>query len=106
MDNWLTDITTWLLSLVSGIFTALLNFVHDMALWAFDAILQAFASVITAIPVPSFLSTGVNLSSYFSGFGPYPLYLLSRLNIAACVSVLMAGIAFRLLRKIFTLGHW
>lgn len=106
MDNWLTDITTWLLSLVSGIFAALLEFVHDAALWVFDAILQAFAGILAAIPVPSFMSAGINLSSYFSGFGPYPLYLLSRLHIAECVTVLMAGISFRLLRKIFTFGRW
>lgn len=106
MDNWLTDITNWLLSLVVSIFSALIDFIHDAALWVFDGILQAFAGVLAAIPVPSFLSDGINLSSYFAGFGPYPLYLLSRLGIANCVAVLMAGISFRLLRKLFTLGQW
>lgn len=106
MDNWLTALTTWLIGLVKSIFSFIVTLLHDVLLWFFDGILVALAALITAIPVPSFLQTGINLGSLFASFPPFPLYLLQQLNIAGCLGVISAGIVFRLTRKAFTLGQW
>jgi len=106
MDNWFSNLTAWLVDFIKGIFLALLDFIHDAALWVFDGILQAVAGVIAAVPVPSFLSSGINVASNFAGFGSYPLFVLSQLNLSACFTVLAAGISFRLLRKAATLFQW
>lgn len=106
MSDWLAKITAWLVALVQGIFTQLVTWIHDAALWVFDGVLSALAAAVNAISVPSFLSGGVNVGSYLSGMPAFTLYLLQQLNIGACLSVLGAGIAFRLVRKAVTLGQW
>ncbi|HQR02507.1 MAG: hypothetical protein JSR19_01410 [Proteobacteria bacterium] len=105
-DNWLTALTTWLLGLVQSVFSSLLTFIHDAALWLFDGVLQAIAGLVAAIPVPSFLSSGLNLDGIFSGFPGYAFYLLNQLSIGTAFGIFTAGVMFRLTRKLFTLGQW
>ena len=106
MDNWLSDLTSWLVGLVKSFLDALLTFLHDVIWWAFDGVLHSLGIIISSIPVPSFLSSGLNLASIFSGFPPFALFLLSELNLVSCFAVLGAGISFRLVRKLSTLGQW
>lgn len=106
MDNWLSSLTAWILGLVKSVFTFLVTLFHDVSLWFFDGILVALAGLITAIPVPSFLQTGINVGSILSVLPPFSLYLLQQLNISGCIAVISAGIMFRLTRKAFTLGQW
>ncbi|MBS1188812.1 MAG: hypothetical protein H6R10_604 [Rhodocyclaceae bacterium] len=106
MDNWLGKITAWFAQLFHDAFTAAVDWLHDGALWVFDGLLSAVAAAVAAIPVPSFLSSGVVVANYFTGFPPFALYLLSQLNVSACFAVLGAGLAFRLGRKVLTLFQW
>lgn len=106
MDNWFSNITAWLLGLVQSIFAALLSFIHDAFVWLFDGILSAIAALIAAIPVPSFLASGVNVASYFTGFPAFTFYVLDQLQIGACLAVISSGVLFRLTRKAFTLFQW
>jgi len=106
MSDGLAKITAWLLDLAKAAFEAVVTLLHDVIVWAFDGILQALAAVIAAIPVPSFMSGGVSIGSQLSGFPAATLYVLGQLGIAQCFAVLAAGIAFRLTRKLFTLGQW
>ena len=106
MSDWLAKITAWFLELFTAVFTALVTFIHDAALWLFDLLLIAVAGIVAAIPVPTFLSVGIDLTSLFATFPPFALYLLHLLNIPQCIGVLTAGIAFRLVRKLVTLGQW
>lgn len=106
MDNWLSSLSAWFVDLVKSIFSALLTFVHDAVLWAFDGFLTALAALIAAIPAPSFLSGGLNVGSMLSGMPAFTLFVLNQLNIAACLAVISAGITFRLIRKFTTLFQW
>lgn len=106
MDNWFSNLTAWLLSLVQSVFGALLDWIHDAALWVFDGVLQALASAIAAIPAPSFMTSGLNLASLLSGFPPFTFYVLSHLQLGNAFAVVAAGVSFRLLRKFLTLFKW
>ncbi len=104
--DWIADFTAWLLGLVKAVFLALVTWVHDAALWAFDGILAGIAALITAIPAPAFLSNGANVGSMLSVMPSFTIYVIQQLNIGACLAVLSAGITFRLLRKAATAFQW
>lgn len=106
MNNWLKLFTDWYFGLYQKIFSALLSFIHDFALWLAYSITDAIATGIAAIPVPAFLAAGLDLSSLLSVFPPFALYVLAKMHIAQLIAVLSAGIGFRLIRKLFTLGQW
>lgn len=106
MSDWISTITNWFVGLVKAAFSALVKWIHDAALWVFDGLLSALASVAAAIPVPSFLNTGINIADAFAVFPPFSLYILGQLNLPAVMGVLSAGVVFRLARKASTLGQW
>ena len=105
MDNWLTDITNWLISLVIAFFTALLNFVHDAAVWVFDGVVSAVCALIAAIPAPSFLGS-YSFIGLLNQLPAYPLYVLGQLEIGTALGIVLSGVVFRLARKLATLGQW
>lgn len=106
MDNWLSNLSAWLVDLVKSVFLALVEFFHDAALWVFDGVLSALSGLIAAIPVPAFLAGGVNVGSMLSGMPPFTLFVLNQLNLGPCLAVIGAGVTFRLIRKFTTLFQW
>lgn len=106
MNNWLTLITNWFFGLFTKAFAALVDFIHDFALWVVFQISDAIATAITAIPMPAFMVQGLDISALYSGMPGMVLYIMSQMHIAAAIGIISAGIAFNLLRKIFTLGQW
>lgn len=98
-------ITGWIFELVINIFTVLWDFIVDVAIFIFDAILTALATVISAIPAPSFLAQN-SMTSLLGSMGPDVMYFISAFNLPACFAILGAGFMFRMTRKIFTLGQW
>lgn len=106
MQNWLNDITTWLLGLVVEVFKALVDFCHDVFIWCLDAVLTAIAGLVSSIPSPGFLSSGLNVGSLISGLPPFALYVVGQIRIGEAMAILAAGVSFYLARKLFTLGQW
>lgn len=106
MDGWLASITEWLVSLVRKAFEGLLDFVHDGCLWVFSGVLNAVVAVAGAIPVPDFLQQGLDLGALFGGLPPFAFYLFSKMQLGAGIAMILSGISFNLLRKLFTLGQW
>lgn len=100
----LAQITTWLFSLVVKVFSALWDFLSDIAISILDGVLKAFAALIAAIPVPDFLSSG--MQALFGGLGNDILYLLNAAGLTAALALLGAGYTFRLARKFLTLFQW
>lgn len=103
--EWLQAFTAWLYGLFKDVFTALWDFVKDAILWAFDGLLTGILAVVTAIPVPSFLS-GYSLATLFSVFPPEVLFFVGKLRMGESLALLGAGVSFRLLRKLTTVGQW
>lgn len=106
MKNWLSLITNWFFSLFQKAFSALTNFIHDFSLWVVFQVTDAIASAIVAIPMPQFLLNGLDITALYTGMPGMVLYVMSQMHISAAFSIISAGISFRLLRKLFTLGQW
>lgn len=100
----LKQFTDWLWSLVVSIFTAVWSFVQDAFINALDLLVSAFASLVAAIPVPSWLSGG--LGGPWAGMDSGVIYVLTQCGVPAALAIIGAGYAFRLARKFFTLFQW
>lgn len=106
MQNWLADITAWLLSLFVEIFKALVDFCHDVFIWCLDAFLTVIAGLVASIPAPAFLSSGLNVGGLLTGLPPFALYVVGQIRIGEAMAIIGAGVGFYLVRKLFTLGQW
>jgi hypothetical protein len=97
----------WFDALISWIkegFQSLVDLLLELPLLVLDGFLQAIASVVSSIPTPDFLATG--LDSLVGGLPESVLYLASQTSLAAAFAIIAGGVAFRLLRKLVTLGQW
>ena len=100
----LSEFTAWLLDLVKAAFTALWSFVVDAFIGLVELLVGAIVGLISLIPVPAFLSGG--LQSLFGQLDPGIVYLLSASGLPAALAILGTGYAFRLVRKVVTLFQW
>lgn len=98
------DLIDWLSQSLTNIYNSLVSYFSDLAILILDGILSAIATVIEGIPVPSFIQGGMN--TYIGGLDSSILYFLSRSGLVEAFAILGAGLAFRLSRKVFTLGQW
>lgn len=94
----------WLLALVKDIFKAAWDFLSDIFISILELFLQGFLTLITAIPVPSFVTSG--LGSALSGIPSDVWYFAGHFKFAQCFAILGAAFTFRLLRKVVTLFQW
>jgi len=95
----------WLWSAIKAVFAALWDFVTDLFVALVGALFDLFAWIIQHIPVPEFLASA-SLSGLFANVDPSILYFVHFFNLPACLGLIGAGVAFRLLRKALTLGQW
>jgi hypothetical protein len=106
MDDWLTSISQFFVDLLKSVFTSLVDFIHDAFFWVFDGVLSAIAALVASIPTPSFLSQSNGIGGLLSGLPPFCLYVISHIGLPPAFAIIASGVAFRLLRKLFTLGQW
>lgn len=102
--GWLDDITGWFRRQFEAIWDAILQLVGDAILLVVDTVLGLFAALVEAIPVPGFLQSG--LGGMFAQIDPGVLYFVGVLKVPEGLALIAAGVTFRLLRKLFTLGQW
>jgi hydrogenase-4 membrane subunit HyfE len=102
--GWLDEITAWFKRQFEALWNALIQFFQDAFAWVLEGVLELFATAIEAIPVPSFLENG--LGTLFANLDPSVLYFVGLFRIPEGLTILAAGVGFRLLRKLFTLGQW
>ena len=69
-----------------------------------DLILQAVAGIIAAIPVPSFISSG--LGPLLGSIPSDVWFFAGHFRLTECFAVLGLGATFRLTRKVATLFQW
>lgn len=100
----MTDFAKWVLDLVKALFLAVWNFVLDAFIAVVDLLLQAFATLIAAIPVPSFASTG--LGPLLASIPGDVWFFAGHFRLTECFAVLGLGATFRLTRKVATLFQW
>lgn len=94
-----------LVALLKRIWDDFVEFLGDFFIGTMKLFLTAVSAIVNAIPVPSFLANGT-LGDYLNGIDPAVLYFLSQSGMAAGMTLIGAGVTFRLTRKLFTLGQW
>lgn len=102
--GWLTQFVAWLFALVKGFVQAVVDILKDFVVWVFDQVFGAIAALLEAIPVPEFLSSG--LQPLFAPLGPELGWFISVFGIGEALLIVGSGVAFRLTRKLMTLGQW
>lgn len=100
----LTEFTEWLLGLVRAAFAAAWSFVVDLAVAIVELVVNAIVGLVSLIPVPEFMSSG--LRALFGQLDPGILYLLAASGVPAALGIIGAGYMFRLARKFATLFQW
>lgn len=101
----IAEITKWFVDLLIKVLKTVIDVFHDIFVAAVDALLSAVAGLLNSIPAPSFLSQ-YSLTSLLSGMPDSVLYFASHLRIAEAFAIVGVGFAFRMGRKLFTLGQW
>lgn len=100
----LAEFTAWLFDLVKAVFNAAWQFIVDLVATVLDAILGALAALLALIPLPSFLSDG--LQSLYGQLDPGIGYVLSQSGLPAALAIIGSAYVFRLARKFATLFQW
>ena len=103
--GWLTDLTTWIAQQLKALWDAFVEFCGDLLIKAGETVCDFFATAVEAIPVPDFL-TQYSLDGMLGQAGPVIAWLVGTFRIGECFAILAAGFAFRMLRKLLTLGQW
>ena len=102
--GWLTDVTAWLKRQIEELWKDFLEWTQDAFAWLLENVLDVFADIVLALPVPAFLQYG--LGGLFAGLDPSVLYFVGLFRIPEGLMMLAAGVGFNLVRKLFTLGQW
>lgn len=104
MMNWFKetwqDFVDWLLEIL----LIILTFFKDLALNVFELLLDGVVIMYNSIQPPTFLTNGLQV--LFNSIHPDILYFLSISGVDTGLAIYGAGVSFRLLRKLFTLGQW
>ena len=104
MFDWFNDTYNDFINWIKNFFTSITDFLLDLPIKILDLFLDAISSLINSIPVPDFLSNGLN--GLFTSIDPSVLYFLDKSSLPEAFLILSAGLTFRLTRKLFTLGQW
>lgn len=105
LSDYLDSVWQWFLTVFKAFWQAFTDFALDLPVKVLDLLLTGVAAVVNAIPVPSFVAGG-GLQHAYSALPGWMQYFLSVANMGAALSVIGAGVAFRLARKLITLGQW
>ena len=100
----MTKFAEWLLSLVKQLLKDVVDLLVDVFIKILDFVLTALLTIIQAIPVPQFMTDG--LQGILSSLPSEVWFFLSHMHIAQCFAVLTAAVTFRLARKVATLFQW
>lgn len=100
----LHEFTSWLLDVIGQWWADLWTFVGDAFVYLVGMLASALASLVALIPVPSFLSSG--LQSLYSQLDPGVAWVLAQVGLPAALAVIGTGYLFRLARKAATLFQW
>lgn len=103
--GWLSKLTWWFSYAIQTLFYALVAFLKDLVTYLLGVILSVVSSAISAIGVPSWISQ-YSLGGLLGNAGGAVMYFAALLMIPQGFTLLAAGYAFRLVRKVLTLFQW
>ncbi len=103
--GWLDRLTGWFRDALLALFQAFKNLLTDLILKTIQTVFEGMDAIIASIPAPDFLYN-YSMCGLLSGAGPTIGWVYQQLHISECMSILAAGILFRMVRKVFTLFQW
>lgn len=103
--GWLDDITDWLREQFEKLFGFLVDLAKDAILWFFEKALELSATIIEKIPVPEFLEN-LGIGSMLQQAGPVVAWAVTTFKLAEAFALIGGAYAFRLVRKVMTMGRW
>ncbi|NRQ42610.1 hypothetical protein HRH59_08480 [Rheinheimera sp. YQF-2] len=104
IKQWFKDLWNGFVEWLVEVVILILTFLKDIVLTLFELLLDGVAYMFELISPPEFLATG--LGSLFSALPDSLSYFLMQSGLAEGLSIYGAGVTFRLLRKLFTIGQW
>jgi hypothetical protein len=104
IKQWFKDLWNGFVEWLIEVVILILTFIKDIALTLFELLLDGVAFVFELIQPPDFLATG--MGSLFAALPDSTSYMLMQSGLAEGLAIYGAGVTFRLLRKLFTLGQW
>lgn len=105
IGNALQDLIDWFTETYTELTDFFRELGHDVLYSTLEALFAVIVQIANSIPVPDFL-TSYNLNTILGEGGPWVAFVFGNLGFGSCLAVIAAGWAFRLLRKVFTLGQW
>lgn len=105
MDKWLEKIGDFFSDLFKEAFEGLIDLLKDFMFWIVEGVLNAIASVLELLPVPDFIQN-TDLGQILSPLPSFALFVIGNIHLDQCLALIGGGVAFNLLRKLFTLGQW
>jgi hypothetical protein len=104
----MTEFAEWLVGLIKALFTAVWDFLLDIAVFLLEQVLLAFTQAFQLIIVPCFMSasSALSLSSAFAEIPSYVWFFAGHLDLAGCFKILSCAILFVFARKLLTLFQW
>jgi hypothetical protein len=103
--NWLGDFTTWLKDAFLWLVHAIGTLLQEAIVSGLQAVCDFFLAIFNAIPTPDFLAQ-YSLGALLGNAGPTIGWICTTFRVGEGLAMLAAAIAFRLLRKLVTLGQW
>lgn len=104
MMDWIADTWQGFVDFLQEILVMILTFIRDLALTIFELIMDGVVYMFNSITPPEFLTN--DLSTLTNALPTDILYFLNMSGLSAGLAIYGAGVTFRLLRKLFTLGQW
>lgn len=87
-----------------SLWTDTVEFISELPAWILSEILDALASLLESLNPPQFMDQSIGV--VLGPTGPYIGYFLNQSGFAEAFAILGLGLAFRLTRKLVTLGQW
>lgn len=104
IKQWFKDLWNGFVEWLVEVVILILTFIKDVVLTLFELLLDGVAFMFELIQPPDFLASG--LGGLFSALPSSTSYMLMQSGLAEGLAIYGAGVTFRLLRKLFTLGQW
>jgi hypothetical protein len=100
----LSDFTAWVLLLITGLFSAVWDFIADVLLFFLQMILTGLGNVLALLPSCGCFTGGLQL--LYTQLDPGIAYITNQVGVPGALLGIGAAFVFRMSRKLITLFQW
>lgn len=104
IKEWFANLWQGFVDWLVAIIIIILTWIKDLFLLIFELIIDGLVFIFELLTPPEFLAGGMDV--LVTALPPSVTYFLGQSGVAEGIAIYGAGVTFRLLRKLFTLGQW